>query len=113
MLGDNIGAITDYDQAVALGVDSLLEPDPRRIFYEVKESTARAAERERLQSEHSYLLEVADQEIEEHERRYENMASEREQLAGENYQLRAQIEQLSHALDRKVQISAASPGLFG
>lgn len=88
---DYIGAAADFEQAVSLEVDSLLEPDQRRAFYDLKEQTARAAERQVLLSEYDQLLEISEEEKEEQKRRAD--AAE-----GEQYQLRAQIEQLTRAL---------------
>ena len=106
---DYDGAIADFDQAVALDVDSLLGPEERRLFYDVKERAARAVERERSQSEHNQLLEIADQDIAEYRLSYANVADERDWLSDENYQLRAQIELLTKALVDKEQTAVNAP----
>ena len=107
--GDFNGATQDLDQAIALGADSLLGPQSRRTFYNIKESAARALERERLQLEHNQLLEAADREIAEKDHSYDSLARERDQLADEIYRLRAWVEELTKALVDKGQTATSVP----
>ena len=108
-IADYDGATEDYDQAVTLGIGALLESVALRSFYDVKEQVGRAVERKRLQSEHGQMLEIANQKIIEHERRYVDATDERDRLADENYRLKAQVEQLTNALADKRQMTANAP----
>ncbi|MYC33621.1 MAG: hypothetical protein F4X64_10645 [Chloroflexi bacterium] len=96
------GATADFEKAIVIGVDYALGTNAGRLFYDVKERVARAAERSRVQSEMDQLLEMSEEERQEQKRRTE--AAE-----GEQYQLLAQLEQLSKALADKEQITADTP----
>jgi putative addiction module killer protein len=89
-LGDNSEAFEDYQHAISLDVDSLLNPDARRIFYDVLVQAVRIAERETLQSEQDQLLEIADQEIADKNKRVADLEAQlRQQDIALHYKSRA------------------------
>lgn len=99
---DYDAALADLNQADTCDDDVLRDPEERRLFYDAKESIARAAERARSQFEMAQLLGASEEEKEEQKRRAEVAESER-------YQLLAQIKQLTKALHTRERMPEDTP----